>query len=531
MTFGALCLLVAPLASAQKIHDVHHGSANQGRLGRAVGIALDVNNDGFDDVVAGQPGLNQVLVWSGIDGSLLYTLMGAPSSSTGVAVDGAGDVNGDGHGDILVGAPSGGVGGEVFVYSGLDGTVIHTLRTPTGSNLGTSVAGVGDVNLDGFDDILVGDPTDTTGPGTPGGAKVFSGVDGALLFHFLGDNHVDRFGTDVGAAGDVNADGKPDFIVGVVSADPNGNGSGMARVLSGADGSVLWDFNGTATGECFGASVDGAGDVNADGFDDLIVAAGDGNFVRVFSGLTGAVLYEFTGDTVGFGQDVAGVGDIDGDGFDDVSVGDPSSSLSRPVAHIYSGQTGNTLFSVYSPNNDDRFGEALSGGGDVNGDGRPDFVIGGSGDDHFAGNGGAIFVVGGANEVGTRYCSPAVPNSTGVPGKLTVYGSNVIADRSLTLHIDDIGSGQFGFFLVSMSQGIVQPPMSAGPVCLSGNIGRINGPMQIFEGFSARLRLDLNQIPLNPTAPVLPGETLNFQAWYRDPGATNFTDAASVSFL
>ena len=395
------------------------------------------------------------------------------------------------------------------------------------------MAGLGDINVDGFDDILVGDPTDSTGPGTPGGARVISGLDGSLLFHFLGDNHVDRFGTAVGAAGDVDADGIPDLIVGAVSADPNGSRSGTARVLSGADGSILWDFDGVAAGDSFGDAVDSAGDVDGDGFGDLIVAAGSEAYVRVFSGQTGAILHEFTGDTSLFGNDVAGVGDMDGDGFDDVGVGDPTSFLSRPRLLVFSGLTGEELYSVVSPNIDDRFGEAVAGGGDVNGDGVPDLVVGGSGDDFLAANGGMVWVVGAAGRVGSDYCSPATPNSTGVPGRLTIFGSTSIADRSLTLNIDDIRSGQFGFFLVSLTQGNSIPPFSGGPLCLAGNIGRINRPRQIIEGPMASIRLDLDLIPLNPTVPAVSGQTLNFQAWYRDVGgnfSTNFTNAVSVSF-
>ena len=147
-------------------------------------------------------------------------------------------------------------------------------------------------------------------------------------FTFTGDSAGDRFGNSVSSAGDVNGDGFDDLIVGAQNDDNNGTDSGSARVFSGADGSVLYNFDGDSAGDLFGGSVSGAGDVNGDGFDDLIVGAqnddnngANGGSARVLSGADGSVLYSFDGEIGdGFGQSVSGAGDVDGDGFDDLIV-------------------------------------------------------------------------------------------------------------------------------------------------------------------------------------------------------------------
>jgi hypothetical protein len=139
------------------------------------------------------------------------------------------------------------------------------------------------------------------------------------LYTFNGDSAGDLFGRSVSGTGDVDGDGFADFIVGAQLDDNNGDASGSARVFSGVDGSVLHTFSGDRFGDFLGYSVSGAGDVNGDGFDDLIAGAfGDddnGNFsgsARVYCGQTGATLWTFFGHAAldFFGVSVSGAGDV-----------------------------------------------------------------------------------------------------------------------------------------------------------------------------------------------------------------------------
>ena len=140
-----------------------------------------------------------------------------------------------------------------------------------------------------------------------------------------------------------------------------------------------------------------------------------------------------------------------------------------------------------------------------------------------------------ACELGTNYCGPAVLNSSGKSAVMDATGSNVVADNDLTLHALDLPTNKFGYFLVSETQGFVaQPPGSQGNLCLSGAIGRYALFVQNSGAageFSMQVDLTLLPKPLN--VPVLPGETWNWQAWFRDVNPTqtsNFTDGLSITF-
>ncbi|PCJ52667.1 MAG: hypothetical protein COA70_11780 [Planctomycetota bacterium] len=410
---GTILFLLATPASAQtvgggfeQLHQLADGSAHS-HSALSVSGAGDVNGDGFADLIVGanldDPGglhdAGSAYVYSGADGSLLHQLDGgAAEDFFGWTVSGAGDVNGDGFADVIVGARAAAPGGlhragSAYVYSGADGSLLHQWDGGAAIDLfGSSVSGAGDVNSDGFADVIVG--AFAADPGSlsqAGSAYVYSGVNGSLLYQWDGGASGDRFGDSVSDAGDVNGDGFADVIVGAGSAAPGGLvEAGSAYVYSGADGSLLHQWDGGTPGDRLGSSVSGAGDVNGDGSVDVIVGAdlaspgglGAAGSAYVYSGADGSLLRQWDGGTTGdrFGSSVSGAGDVNGDGFADLIVGaslaDPGGLLSAGSAYVYSGADGSLLQQWDGEALWDAFGSSVSGAGDVNGDGFADVIVG-----------------------------------------------------------------------------------------------------------------------------------------------------------
>jgi hypothetical protein len=348
----------------------------------------------------------------------LYKWHGASANDLlGQSVAGAGDVNGDGYDDLIIGSPwtdpSGKVdAGTAFVYSGLDGSLLHQWDgNVAGDNFGHSVAGAGDVNGDGYDDLVVGVRYDSYANRLlNGSAFVYSGFDGTQLHDWMGQSSGDLLGWSVNSAGDVNADGYDDLIVGAPSAKlPNGPpNAGIATVYSGVDGTVLHQWGGQATSDSFGSSVSKAGDVNGDGFSDVIIGANkatnpSGNLAGsafVYSGATGLQLFQWDGESAGdeFGGSVSGAGDLNGDGLDDLLVGAYLASnrgFASGSAYAYSGADGSQLYRWSGENASDTFGTSVSGAGDFNNDGFADVFIGAPTTDHGYVDSGSAYVFSG----------------------------------------------------------------------------------------------------------------------------------------
>ncbi|MCP3918115.1 MAG: hypothetical protein GY711_21410 [bacterium] len=139
----------------------------------------------------------------------------------------------------------------------------------------------------------------------------------------------------------------------------------------------------------------------------------------------------------------------------------------------------------------------------------------------------------GASPIGSSFCSPATPNSSGAPALVRAFGCVRVSAQDITLRATQLPPGQPGYFLVSQGAGSFSPPGSQGVLCLSGSIGRYNQLTNVIVGPSGSLRVDLTALPLSPPVAVAPGQTWRFQCWYRDlnPQPTsNFTDAVALTF-
>ena len=451
--------------------------------------------------------LSSLLAANGGDGSSGFAINGVKSfNNSGVSVANAGDVNGDGYDDVLIGSldtdPFGGEVGETYLLfgqpqgfsaefelsslleaNGGDGTagfVLHGIDEDDESGYAVSTAG--DINGDGYDDLLIGARSATPNGfnsgesylvfGKPIGFPaefelssllVANGGDGSAGFVLNGIDAADRSGYSVSSAGDVNGDGYDDLLIGAWGADPNGNFSGETYVLfgkatgfsaefelssllavNGGDGSDGFVINGISAFDWSGYSVSSAGDFNGDGHADIIIGANSASPNGPQSGETYVVLGKATGfsaefelssllainggdgsagfilngidENDGTGNSVSGAGDINGDGYDDLIIGasnaSPNGNNSGKVYVVFGSAVSlpaefelSSLLSVNGGDGNDGFvingiaafdnsGHFVSDAGDVNGDGYADILIGADGADPNSNNAaGASYII------------------------------------------------------------------------------------------------------------------------------------------
>ncbi|MCA8943781.1 MAG: FG-GAP repeat protein [Planctomycetes bacterium] len=300
----------------------------------------------------------------------------APGAVPGAtSVQSFGDANADGFTDFIVWHstlyhPQ----GSMRVYSGADSSMLLEI-------VGPSANVVGDVDGDGQMDL---GRSNWLANGGYGSIEVISGATGSMLYQVDGPVAPSdwNFGNGIWAAGDANADGYDDVLVGSFIA--GGTGYTRAIVLSGIDGSLLYYVN-APDGLVLHGEV---GDVTGDGFDDLAVIALTGHEIRVYSGRTHTIAFTILRTTFGFDQSdnyglmhPARAGDVDGDGFGDILVGMPALDSGHGGLSVISGATGARIFGYRGLNmsgvsQGDLFARSAAGVGDVDGDGFADYAVG-----------------------------------------------------------------------------------------------------------------------------------------------------------
>ncbi|MCX5868662.1 MAG: hypothetical protein NT009_14495 [Proteobacteria bacterium] len=490
------------------------GKAVNNESGRVVSGAGDVNGDGFADILigawgaspSGRPGAGETYLiyggkylpatwdFSGVSPDVVFQGKSIGDSSA-YSVAGAGDVNGDGYADILIGAttadpPGRTSAGETYlVYGGLDPEnyrhreLAGDFKVREADNLflgagingksGWSAALVGDVNGDGYDDILIGAwDMGRLGRFHNGEAYLYYGKPGLKGAHsinfpesmpsqpdvkFIGIKEDDNLGYSVSGAGDLNADGYDEILIGAPGA---WGGKGEAYVIYGGNSmtpGTIWDFStwspqititGKAAGDILGWSVSGAGDVNGDGYSDMLIGApGADPSGRINAGeayiIYGARVLSSTWDLSvtppdvtfqgqaagdGLGWSVSGAGDVNRDGFADILLGayqaSPGAKPQAGEAYLIYGS--NSLPAAWDlsttpagaaflgKNSGDQCGSSVSGAGDFNGDGYADILLGApfTAVGVLSGAGEAYLVYGTALPLGTKDLAITPPDVT-----------------------------------------------------------------------------------------------------------------------
>ncbi len=492
-----------------------NGELTGDRAGRSVAALGDVDADGVMDFAYGAPtrsvGGTQsggAVVISGSDGSVIRSWEGAtPFGVFGFSLANAGDLDGDGRDDLWVGAPNedpnGPDSGAAYAYSTGSGGILRVLSGANpGDKFGFNLCSIGDANQDGVPDLLVGSPDESVnGLAAAGSARLYSGADGAFLGAWFGVNADERYGTALCAIGDRDGDGRADFAVGApgsVSCQ-TGLNCGRVELRSGATGGLFLGIDGGPE-VSLGGSLTALGDVDADGFCDLLVGAPEcltGGAVLLFSGQSGALLgvrQQEAEQNASFGYAVAS---LSGAG----TSGPPQWAASAPFRDL-GGSNDRGSLTVYSDSI--QLGEVFC-----------------------AGDGTAAACPCGNTGQADHGCA----NSDGSSAHLRARGSSSVLADSLTFEASGIPTGQpallyTGVNKIQSGQGFT---FGDGLRCAGGAVFRLGVQ---FGGLAG----EALWVSPFPSTPWTSGTTRHFQVWYRNNpvtacgGGFNLTNGYSLVF-
>lgn len=353
---SALSLLVLyPLLQVGGETTVHHrisGIQPNEELGHFVAGLGDLNGDGFAEI--GGCSRDGAFVYSGADGSLLYSLPGR------WGINRCADLDGDSVDEICASD-----GGMVGVYSGADGGLLFQIAGNQGA-----FANIQDLDGDQIPDLISGDMWHSP-PGEDylGRVMAFSGATGSLLWEVEGFDDWSYFGCDLAIVDDMDSDGFEDIAVSAPYIDETAHG--WIYFHSGMDGTLISSFRGERR-ENFGQSIDSMPDLNGDGKRELIVGAPGGSggadgWVRIYSPADMNLIMEIKGGGWG-GYCVANVGDTNGDGWPDFAYGEPRVGINSGRISICSGLDGHRIWEIRGGSRG-MIGHAVAGVDDLDGDG------------------------------------------------------------------------------------------------------------------------------------------------------------------
>jgi hypothetical protein len=400
----------------------------------AVAAAGDVNGDGFSDVLIGASGYDNGEAEEGKAFAYYGSAAGLstipnwsfesnrPVANLGFELDTAGDVNGDGYSDVIIAArnypPLATAGipgtGKAYVFHGsATGLALAPAWTAepgqAEATFGYSCGTAGDVNGDGFGDVVIGAGLYDNGEDQEGRAYLYEGSPAGLQDHpswiVEGNQAGAALGEAVGTAGDVTGDGYSDLIIGATYYDNGQPNEGTVFIYEGSaagpERTPSWTIDSNVAEAYFGRSVGTAGDVNGDGFSDILAGSpffsnGEVWEGKVFmylgsaSGVSTTPSWSIESNQVDalFGTVLCTAGDVNGDGYSDVIVTgpgldaprSPESAIDEGFLYIYPGSAAGLsttpILTVTMDTSGLRFGNHAGSAGDVNGDGFSDVLAG-----------------------------------------------------------------------------------------------------------------------------------------------------------